>query len=573
MQEIEFFEVNKDNYKKAIEIQQKLFPYEDGDVDILEAIGKRKKTYNFLKYYLVKYQCRYIGITGFYAYDIYPEDAWLTWSGFLANYNTSEINQLSLNFIKKLATQKGFKALRVYSDEISDKEDNSNYERFGMTKEVYTNEKNKFYSVGETLIYSISLTKEKVKKWNNKCLFLESHENRNKSKEDEKTVKVDLKKIEYVLVVKENSRNAIKIQQSIFPLENGKQDILESIESDKKNFNFLQYYLIKYEEKYVGITGIYSYKKYPKDAWMGWFGVLPLYRRNGIGTITINFLKMIAKEYNFDSLRVYTDSNSNHYACKLYEQVFELKEIYSNEKGKYYQVGETLIYSSSLNNEPIKQWNDKCIFLESHEKNNNAYTLKYVQINEQNLKIAGIVQYEIFNESHSCGYLDYVAEVKNNNKSNLPLDFLVYYRNSPIGVIGLYEVEENSNDIWLNWFGVLPKYRKHGFGTQMLLFALETAKKMGKKNFRLFTYSTWHAKAQGIYKRTMKLEESYTNKDDNQYCIEQGKPKIFSISLKNKVVERWRNKFIDLTSETELHIESIKQMMKDGLFNDYNKKY
>ena len=569
VEEIEFIEVNKNNYKKAIEIQQKLFPYEDGDVDILEAIGKRKKTYNFLKYYLVKYQCRYIGITGFYAYDIYPEDAWLTWAGFLANYNTSEINQLSLNFIKKLATQKGFKTLRVYSDEISDKEDNVNYERFGMTKEVYTNEKNKFYSVGKTLIYSISLTNKYVEKWNNKCLFLESHENRNKSKDKEKTVKIDLKKIEYVLVGKENSRNAIKIQQSIFPLENGKQDILESIEADKKNFNFLQYYLIKYEEKFVGITGIYSYKQYPKDAWMAWFGVLPIYRRNGIGTITINFIKMIAKEYKFDSLRVYTDSNSNHYACKLYDQVFELKEIYSNEKGKYYQVGETLIYSSGLNNESVKPWNDKCIFLEAHEKNNNAYTLKYVPIDEQNLRIAGIVQYEIFNESHSCGYSDYVAEVKNKNKSNLPLDFLVYYRNSPIGVIGLYEVPKNSDDIWLNWFGVLPKYRKHGFGTQMLLFALETAKKMGKKNFRLFTYSTWHAKAQGIYKRTMKLEEPYTNKDDNQYCIEQGKPKIFSISLKNKVVERWRNKFIDLTSENELHIESLKQMMKDGLFNDY----
>ena len=107
--------------------------------------------------------------------------------------------------------------------------------------------------------------------------------------------------------------------------------------------------------------------------------------------------------------------------------------------------------------------------------------------------------------------------------------------------------------------------------TQMLLFALETAKKMGKKTFRLFTYSIWHAKAQGIYKRTMKLEESYTNKDDNQYCITQGKPKIFSISLTDKIVEKWKNKFIDLSSENELHIQSLKQMTKDGLFEDYKK--
>ena len=172
MVEIKFVEVNTNNYKKAIEIQQKLFPYEDGDTDIMESIGKRKKTYNTLKYFLVKYKNKFIGITGYYVYDIYPEDAWLTWAGLLPEYNTLEINDLSLNFIKQLTAQKGYKALRVYSDEIADKEDNKYYERLGMIKEVYTNEENKFYSVGKTLIYSLSLTKNEVTKWNNKCFCI-----------------------------------------------------------------------------------------------------------------------------------------------------------------------------------------------------------------------------------------------------------------------------------------------------------------------------------------------------------------------------------------------------------------
>ena len=73
MLEIEFIEVNKDNYKKAIEIQQKLFPYENGDIDIMESVNKRKKTYNTLKYYLVRYKTKCIGITGYYVYDIYPD--------------------------------------------------------------------------------------------------------------------------------------------------------------------------------------------------------------------------------------------------------------------------------------------------------------------------------------------------------------------------------------------------------------------------------------------------------------------------------------------------------------------
>lgn len=570
MEELEFIEVSKDNYKKAIEIQQKLYPYENGDIDIMESVGKRKRTYNLLKYYLIKHKTKYIEITGYYVYDIYPEDAWLTWAGVLPEYNATEINNLSLNFIKQLTMQKGFKHLRVYSDELADKEDNKGYERMRMTKEVYTNEKNKFFSVGKTLIFSLSLTNNVVTKWNNKCLFLEAHDNRNKEKEENKTIQIDLNKIEYIAVNKENSKNAIHIQQSIFPLENGKQDILESLDKNKKHFDFLQYYLIKYEEKFIGISGIYSYPQYPKDAWLAWFGILPIYRRKGIGSKTLEFLKKVAKNNNFKSLRVYNDSNSNHYACKLCDKFFEHKEIYLNEKGKYYQVGNTLIHSMSLTNNKVEPWNDKNLFLETHEKMNNSYSLKYIPINEDNLKLAGLIQYEIFHESHGCGYLDYIEEVK--NKKILPIDFLVYYRNKPVGVIGLYEIKEHIDDVWLNWFGVLPKYRRHGFGTQMLLFALETAKKMGKKNFRLFTYSVWHSKAQGIYKRTMSLEEPYTNKNDDQYCIENGKPKIFSISLRNKNVKSWKNKFIDLISENKLHIESLKRMTRDGLFIDYKKQ-
>ena len=566
MQDINFVEVDKTNYKKAIEIQQELYPYEDGDIDILESVGKRPKHYAFLRYFLIKSQNKFIGITGLYAYDTYPKDAWLTWAGFLPKYDTPELNNLYLTFIKTFAKERGYTTLRVYTDEIADKVANEAYERFGMVKEEYTNEKNKFYSVGKTLIYSISLTDDKTVRWNNKCLYLETHEDRNKNKDEDKTIKVDLSKIKYVPVTKDNSKSAIRIQQSIFPLENGKQDILESLEETKTNFDFLQYYLICYNEKYIGITGLYSYPQYKDDCFMAWFGILPLYRRNGIGTLTIKHLKSLAKKLNFKNLRVYTDSHSNHYACRLYEKVFEHVEVYENEKGKYYQVGDTLIFSTSLTQNKIQPWNNKSLFLESHEKTNNSFSLKYVPINKKNVKLAGLVQYEIFNESHSCGYLDYVNEVENKKNSSLPLDYLVYYRKDPVGVIGLYEIDGSPDDIWLNWFGVLEKYRKHGFGTQMLLFALETAKKMGKKNLRLFTYSVWHAKAQGIYKRTMKLEEPYTNKDDNQYCIEQGKPKIFSIALSDKDVDKWKNKFIDLSSENQLHVESLKRMVKDGLF-------
>ena len=567
MIDLSFVEVDKKNYKTAVKFQKEFFPYEDGEIDILESVGLRAKTYKHLKYYLIKNNRKVIGVTGFYSYDIYPDTAWLAWSGFIKKYATIDIKQLMLSFIKDIAAKIGYSSLRVYSDEIADKEDNLAYEKFGMIKEEYLNEKNKYYSIGKTFIYSISLTNEKVKLWKDKCLYLEAHEQRNKEKED-KPIKIDLDKVKLVPVVKSNSTQAIKIQQSIFPLENGKEDILESLKKVKLNYDYLKYYLIAYEEKFIGICGLYSYKEYPSDAWMAWFGVLPKYRQNGIGHKSISILIDEAKQNKFKALRVYTDSNLNHSACRLYEKTFDTKEKYLNEKNKYYSVGDTLIFSKSLTNKPVKLWNDKCLFLEEHENRNNNNALKFVPLNKNNLDLAAYVQYQIFNDSHSCGYLDYKDEVSKKSKT-LPLDFLVYYKKSPVGVIGLYEIE-GSDDIWLNWFGVIDKYRKHGFGTQMLLFALETAKNMGKKTFRLFTYSVWHAKAQGIYKRTMKIEEDYTNKDDSQYCINQGKPKIFSISLKDSELKKWNNKFIDLESEKKLHMYSIQQMVKDGIFEKFN---
>lgn len=572
MDNINFVEVDSTNYKKALELQQQLFPYEDGDIDILESVKKSSKIYNFIKYFLVKFKNKYVGFTGIYSYDIYPEDAWLGWSGFLPDFDTDELNDLSLNHVKNYAKDKGYKALRVYTDEIADEKDNKDYIRFGMTSEEYTLEKNKFYEVGKTLIYSISLGNNKLEKWNNKNLFLQAHEKRNLDNDKKPSQSLDLAKVTYVPVSRENVKNAIKIQQTIFPLESGKQDILESLEQEKNNFAYLQYYLIRYQEKFIGIAGLYSYKEYPCDAWLGWFGILPDYRRKHIGSNAIDFLKATAKKLKFKNLRVYTDSYSNYYACKLYSKHFEKKEEYTNESGKYYQVGKTLIYSTSLTDKEVSLWDNKNIFLEKHEKTNNVYELKFVPLNKRNLKTASLVQYEIFNESHSCGYLDYLDEVENRKKRLLPLDFLVYYKKKPVGVIGLYEIDGYPDDIWLNWFGVLPKYRKLGFGTQMLLHVLQLSKSMGRKNFRLFTYAVWHYRAQGIYKRTMPLEELYTNKDDNQYCIKEGIPKIFSISLNGKTITKWKNKYIDLFSESSLHIKSVKRMVKDGLFDNYKKK-
>lgn len=497
---------------------------------------------------------------------------WIAWCGFLPEFESDEANIMSFHFLEENAKKLGYETLRIYNDSIADKKVNKSLEKYATLKEEYTNEKDMYYHVGKTIIYSKSLTDKPVQKWNNKSLYLEFHENINNDDVNINDIKLDSNKVTVAKVTKENARTAIKLQQSIFPLENGKQDILSAVNNDyAENYKTMSYIMAMYEGKYIGICGLYTYNEYPNDAWVAWFGILPEYRRKGVGSILIKYVIEQAKKEKYKTLRVYTDSNINHYACKLYDKYFDINEKYLNEKGEYYQVGDTLIYSKSLTKKPAELWADKSLFLKEHEDRNQSMLLDFVPINKKNLKIASWVQYTIFNESHCCGYLDYKTEVENREKNKLPLNFLVYYKKIPVGVIGLYEVDSESEDIWLNWFGVLPEYRQHGFGTQMLLYVLELAKKYNKSYFRLFTYATWHSKSQNIYKRTMPLVENYYNENDNMYCIKNGQPKIFSINLKDIPVKKWQNKFIDLSAEILLHSESIDKLKEDGLFEDFTK--
>lgn len=191
-------------------------------------------------------------------------------------------------------------------------------------------------------------------------------------------------------------------------------------------------------------------------------------------------------------------------------------------------------------------------------------------INKDNLKVTSLIQYEIFNNNW-CGYCDLLSEVEERQKDPnklLPITYLVKYRNKAVGIIGLYELKNYKNTIWLNWFGILPKYRNRGFGTHALFKIIELARKYQRKEFRLVTYKIWNNQAQSIYQKTMQISEYYTNKNDWQYAIKNGVAMIFSTSLFDKTITKWNNRFVDLLSDEELHKRSIKKLKEDGLIKN-----
>ena len=202
-----------------------------------------------------------------------------------------------------------------------------------------------------------------------------------------------------------------------------------------------------------------------------------------------------------------------------------------------------------------------------HKKKNYFPSISLELLSQENLIEASLIQYEIF-KNNWCGYCDLLKEVDDREcgqNVDLPKTYLIKWKNKNVGIIGLYLLPKYKNTVWLNWFGVLPEYRKQGIGTCALFKIISLARNLGYKEFRLVTYELWNNQAQHIYQKTMQIDECYTNKNDWLYAIKRGRAMIFSSSLVDKTVSKWNNKYVDLLGDKQLHENSMKKLKEDGL--------
>ena len=166
--------VDFSNYKKAIEIQNEIFPKEDGTLNILASIDRelfQKKTVieypdDNVKYYIAYENNEEIGITGIYCYD--KTDAWLGWFGILSNYRKKGYGKELLLKTMNIAKEQGYKVLRLYTDKVENANAIKLYEKMGFIGEKYSAEELSY----DCYIYSKSLYDEKIDLWNNKLLDL-----------------------------------------------------------------------------------------------------------------------------------------------------------------------------------------------------------------------------------------------------------------------------------------------------------------------------------------------------------------------------------------------------------------
>jgi len=174
-------------------------------------------------------------------------------------------------------------------------------------------------------------------------------------------------------VTKENLELAIKIQNIIFPKENGALNLKASVDNSLnekaygKNFRkSADYWLCKNErDEDIGITGIYSYQEYLGDAWCGWFGILPAHQGQRYGKTLFLWTMEEAKKMGFENFRLYTDLIDNKTAVNLYKKVGMIEEPYVAEDMGDEKI---VIFSKSLISDNFQKFGNKKLFLKKQEE-------------------------------------------------------------------------------------------------------------------------------------------------------------------------------------------------------------
>ncbi|MBQ4557855.1 MAG: GNAT family N-acetyltransferase [Clostridia bacterium] len=156
--------------------------------------------------------------------------------------------------------------------------------------------------------------------------------------------------IVYQKLSKDNYKDVLNIKHQLFPESNSDDDYEEYFNDVTKS----NYYLILKDDCECATIGWYEYNS--KNAFVGWFGVLPEFQQNGIGHEILNYIIAEVKKMKYDYLRVYTDKVVNYVSTKLYDKLFDLREDYTYPD----KIGSTnnfVIYTKFLSDKKEK-WNN-----------------------------------------------------------------------------------------------------------------------------------------------------------------------------------------------------------------------
>ncbi len=169
----------------------------------------------------------------------------------------------------------------------------------------------------------------------------------------------------------------------------------------------------------------------------------------------------------------------------------------------------------------------------------SLFNLEYVKINLNNLEKAYEIQRQEWPDDPD--YKDLYDKAINSKDDNV--EFLVYEGKKLIGITGVDVFDNFKDSIWLNWFTILPKFRRKGYGEKVLLDTIEYCKNLNRyNNFRIDTTYYKDRPALFLYDKVMELKEEYIIEDTIDH---KNNFLIYTIGLNGKA-ELWNNKYLGL---------------------------
>lgn len=134
--------------------------------------------------------------------------------------------------------------------------------------------------------------------------------------------------------------------------------------------------------------------------------------------------------------------------------------------------------------------------------------LEYKKLNKKNIKDCLLIKHILFPESNSDEDYD-----KYFNKSVLSEYFVVYLNKEPCAITGWYDFDNKNENAFMGWFGVLPKFRLKGIGSEVFDFTVKRVIKHGYNYFRLYTDIVENKESVELYKKKEMMCEPYTYND------------------------------------------------------------
>ena len=147
--------------------------------------------------------------------------------------------------------------------------------------------------------------------------------------------------IKIIPLSKKHLDEAISLAETIFPYKEDQRIArINLVESLSQKSSGKTYWVAKNTDgRILGLAGLYLDEGGKSIVWLGWFGVHPIYRRKGVGSLLLEYAIKESKTRGFKILKIYTSTDESETAAhQLYESY---RFVQSNSK----QDPDIIIYS------------------------------------------------------------------------------------------------------------------------------------------------------------------------------------------------------------------------------------